>query len=91
MTEILDAGAWASSRYDTSEMKDALRKAFIRDRMDSIELRNSKRESQFLAATASWGVEQGLLEVHPVAGFDEQDSGSVRLTLTDAGRAEFGL
>lgn len=88
---ILDAGAWARANYDTSEMREALWKAFVRDSMDYITLRNSKQESQFLAATASWGVEHGLLEAEPIWNGDEQDAGDVRLRLTDAGRQEFGL
>jgi hypothetical protein len=79
------------SDYDTSEFREALEKAFVRDKMDHITLRNSKRESQFLAACASWGVEHGWLVAKAIESFDDQDAGDVRLTLTDEGRLALGL
>lgn len=91
MTEILHAGAWVSSNYTPEEMREALWKAFVRDKMDSITLRNSKSESQFLAASASYGVQRGWLEATHVDFGDEQDAGDTRLWLTEAGRAEFGV
>lgn len=90
-SEIISAGQWAISKYDTSEFREALYKAFVRDRMKHIRLRNSKNESQFLAACAAWGIEQGWLRETDLDFYDEQDAGYAELFLTDEGKAEFGL